>query len=178
MKEKWFQLPLSGYVLRVGFYAFLIHSSTHSEVVFCTTSVYLSPCTRVYVRGLSPSGRIFQIPTLWSNMITQIPKWYLWYLSDMSWRLFYAGMPYSMWRKIRVTVCHRLHQRRAILANRDIQRDIFPPIYHGLWHSLPPPIYRLALMVRTPWKLRWQEPVIGHGVLAGKYLAEYRDLLK
>jgi len=32
----------------------------------------------------------------------------------------------------RVTVCHHLHQRRAILANRDIQRDIFPPIYHGL----------------------------------------------
>jgi hypothetical protein len=40
-----------------------------------------------------------------------------------------------MWRKIRVTVCHRLHQRRAILANRDIQRDIFPPIYHGLWQK-------------------------------------------
>jgi len=40
-----------------------------------------------------------------------------------------------MWRKIRVTVCHRLHQRRAILTNRDIQRDIFPPIYHGLWHG-------------------------------------------
>ena len=33
-----------------------------------------------------------------------------------------------MWRKIRVTVCHRLHQRRAILANRDIQRDMFPLI--------------------------------------------------
>ncbi len=63
MKEKWFQLPLSGYVQRVGFYAFLIHSSTLSEVVFCTTSAYPSPCTRVYVRGLSPSGRIFQIPT-------------------------------------------------------------------------------------------------------------------
>ena len=59
MKEKWFQLPLSGYVQRVGFYAFLIHSSTLSEVVFCATSAYLSPCTRVYVRGLSPSGRIF-----------------------------------------------------------------------------------------------------------------------
>ena len=43
-----------------------------------------------------------------------------------------------MWRKIRVTVYHRLHQRRAILANRDIQRDIFPPIYHGLWQ--PPPL--------------------------------------
>ena len=77
MKEKWFQLPLSGYVQCVGFYAFLIHSSTLSEVVFCTTSAYLSPCTRVYVRGPSPSGRIFQIPTVWSNMITQIPKWYL-----------------------------------------------------------------------------------------------------
>ena len=77
MKEKWFQLPLSGYVQRVGFYAFLIHSSTLSEVVFCTTSAYLSPCTRVYVRGISPSGRIFQIPTVWSNMTTQIPKWYL-----------------------------------------------------------------------------------------------------
>ena len=38
MKEKWFQLLLSGYVQRVGFYAFLIHSSTLSEVVFCTTS--------------------------------------------------------------------------------------------------------------------------------------------
>jgi len=37
MKEKWFQLPLSGYVQWVGFYAFLIHSSTLSEVVFCTT---------------------------------------------------------------------------------------------------------------------------------------------
>ncbi len=49
MKEKWFQLPLSGYVQHVGFYAFLIHLSTLSEVVFCTTSVYLSPCTRVYV---------------------------------------------------------------------------------------------------------------------------------
>jgi len=34
MKEKWFQLPLSGYVQRVGFYAFLIHSSTLSEVVY------------------------------------------------------------------------------------------------------------------------------------------------
>ena len=77
MKEKWFQLPLSGYVQRVWFYAFLIHSSTLSEVVFCTTSAYLSPCTRVYVQGLSPSGRIFQIPIVWSNMITQIPKWYL-----------------------------------------------------------------------------------------------------
>ena len=33
MKEKWFQLPLLGYVQRVGFYAFLIHSSTLSEVV-------------------------------------------------------------------------------------------------------------------------------------------------
>jgi len=39
-----------------------------------------------------------------------------------------------MWQKIRVTVCHRLHQRRAILANRNIQRGMFPPIYHGLWH--------------------------------------------
>jgi hypothetical protein len=38
MKEKWFQLPLSRYVQCVGFYAFLIHSSTFSEVVFCTTS--------------------------------------------------------------------------------------------------------------------------------------------
>ncbi len=55
MKEKWFQLPLSGYVQRVGFYAFLIHSSTLSEVVFCTTSAYLSHCTRGYARGLSPS---------------------------------------------------------------------------------------------------------------------------
>jgi len=64
MKEKWFQLPLSGYVQRVGFYAFLIHSSTLSDVVFYTTSAYLSPCTRVYVRGLNPSGRIFQIPTV------------------------------------------------------------------------------------------------------------------
>ncbi len=53
MKEKWFQLPLLGYVQRIGFYAFLIHSSTLSEVVFCTTSAYLSPCTRVYVRGKS-----------------------------------------------------------------------------------------------------------------------------
>jgi hypothetical protein len=43
MKEKWFQLPLSGYVQRVGFYTFLIHSSTLSEVVFCTTSAYPSP---------------------------------------------------------------------------------------------------------------------------------------
>ena len=64
LKEERFQLPLLGYVQRVGFYAFLIHSSTLSEVVFCTTSAYLSPCTRVYVRGLSPSGRIFQIPTV------------------------------------------------------------------------------------------------------------------
>jgi len=75
--EKWFQLPLPGYVQCVGFYAFLIHSSAHSEVVFCTTSAYLSPCTRVYVRGISPRGRIFQIPTVCSNMNTQIPKWYL-----------------------------------------------------------------------------------------------------
>jgi hypothetical protein len=37
-----------------------------------------------------------------------------------------------MWRKIQVTICHRLHQQRAILANRDIQQDMFPPIYHGL----------------------------------------------
>ncbi len=44
MKEKWFQLPLSGYVQRVEFYAFLIHSSTLPEVVFCATSAYLSPC--------------------------------------------------------------------------------------------------------------------------------------
>ncbi len=77
MKEKWFHLPLSRYVQRIGFYVFLIHLSTHSEVVFCTTSAYLSPCTRVYVRGISPSGRIFQIPTVCSNMNTQIPKWYL-----------------------------------------------------------------------------------------------------
>ncbi len=97
MKEKWFQLLLSGYVQRVGFYAFLIHSSTLSKVVFCATSTYLSPCTIVYVRGLSPSGRIFQIPTVWSNMITQNPKWYLWYLFDMIWWLFHVGMPYSMW---------------------------------------------------------------------------------
>ncbi len=61
MKEKWFQLPLSGYVQRVGFYAFLIHSSTLSEVVFRTTSAYLSPCTRVYVRGLNPSGIVVEI---------------------------------------------------------------------------------------------------------------------
>ncbi len=77
MKEKWFQLPLLGYVQCIGFYTFLIHSSTPSEMVFCTTSVYLSPCSRVYVQGISPSGRIFQIPTVWSNMITQIPKLYL-----------------------------------------------------------------------------------------------------
>jgi len=64
MKEKWFQLLLSGYVQRVEFYAFLIHSSTLSEVVFCATSAHLSPCTRINVRGLSPSGRIFQIPTV------------------------------------------------------------------------------------------------------------------
>ena len=25
---------------------------------------------------------------------------------------------------------------------------------------------------------RWQPPVIGHGILAGKYLTEYRDSLK
>jgi len=49
LKEERFQLPLSGYVQRVGFYAFLIHSRTLSEVVFCTTSAYLSPCTRVYI---------------------------------------------------------------------------------------------------------------------------------
>jgi len=111
MKEKWFQRPLLGYVQRVGFYAFLIHSSTLSEVVLCATSAYLSPCTRVYVQGLSPSGRIFQIPTVWSNMITQIPKWYLWYLLDMSWRLFYVGMPYSMWcvlPRIGSAFCHHL----------------------------------------------------------------------
>ncbi len=152
MKEKWFQLPLSGYVQRVGFYTFLIHLSTLSEVVFCTTSAYLSPCTRVYVQGLSPSGRIFQIPTVWSNMITQIPKWYLlisfgyelvaiprgnavWYVVCLTTcGICLLSSSVMMWRKIRVTVCHRLHQRRAILANRDIQRDIFPPIYHGLWH--------------------------------------------
>ncbi len=64
MKEKWFQLPLPGYVQRVGFYAFFIHSSTLPEVVFCATSAHLSPCTRVYVQGLSPSGMIFQIPTV------------------------------------------------------------------------------------------------------------------
>ena len=40
-----------------------------------------------------------------------------------------------MWQKIQVTVCHRLHQRRAILANRIIQRDMFPRIYHGLWQA-------------------------------------------
>jgi hypothetical protein len=51
-------------VQRVGFFKFLINLSTLSEVVFCTTSAYLSPCTRVYVRGISPSGRIFQIPTV------------------------------------------------------------------------------------------------------------------
>jgi len=39
MKEKWFQLPLSGYVQRVGFYTFFIHSSTLSEVVFYHLSV-------------------------------------------------------------------------------------------------------------------------------------------
>ena len=64
MQEKWFQLLLSGYVQHVGFYAFLIYSSTLSEVVFGTTSAYHPPCTRVYVRGLSPSGKIFQIPTV------------------------------------------------------------------------------------------------------------------
>jgi len=68
-----------------------------SEVVFCATSSYLSPCTRVYVQGPTPSGRIFQIPTVWSNMITQIPKLYLWYLSDVSWWLFHVGMQYGMW---------------------------------------------------------------------------------
>ena len=169
MKEKWFQLPLSGYVQRVGFYAFLIHSSTLSEVVFCTTSAYLSPCTRVYVRGLSPSGRIFQIPTVWSNMITQIPKWYLWYLSDMSWWLFHVGMPYSMWcvlPRIRSAFCHHLWwcgkrsewlsvtayiSEELFLANHDIQWDIFPPIYHGLWHS--PPQMKLSAV-----KLRGKKP--------------------
>jgi hypothetical protein len=59
MKEIWFQLPVSGYVQRVGFYAFLIHPSTLSEVVFCNTSAYLSPSTRVYVRGKIRSDRIF-----------------------------------------------------------------------------------------------------------------------
>ena len=59
-----------------------------------------------------------------------------------------------MWRKIRVTVCHRLHQRRAILANRDIQRDTFPPIYHGLWHS--PPRMKLSAV-----KLREKKTFIG-----------------
>ena len=34
MREKWFQLSISGYVQRVGFYAFLIYLSTLSEVVF------------------------------------------------------------------------------------------------------------------------------------------------
>ena len=169
MKEKWFQLPLLGYVQRVGFYAFLIHSSTLSEVVFCATSAYLSPCTRVYVRGLSPRGRIFQIPTMWSNMITQIPKWYLWYLSDMSWWLFHAGMQYSMWcvlPRMGSAFCHHLWwcgersewlfvtayiSEELFLANRDIQRDIFPPIYHGLWHSPP----RMKL---TAVKLREKKP--------------------
>jgi len=50
-----------------------------------------------------------------------------------------------MWRKIRVTVCHRLHQRRAILANRDIQRDMFSPIYHGLCHTCKKSIIGRAL---------------------------------
>ena len=43
LKEERFQLPPLGYVQRVGFYVFLIHSSTLSEVVFCTTSAYLFP---------------------------------------------------------------------------------------------------------------------------------------
>ena len=112
MKEKWFQLPLSGYVQRVGFYAFLIHSSTLSEVVFCTTSAYLSPCTRVYVRGISPSGRIFQIPTVWSNMITQIPKWYL--LISFGYELvaiprgnasIICGASYHVWDLPSVIIC-------------------------------------------------------------------------
>jgi len=97
MKEKWFQLLLSGYVQHVGFYAFLIHSSTLSEVVFLTTSEYLSPCTRVYVRGKIRSDRIFWIPIVRSSMITLIPKRYLRYLLDMSWWLFHVGMQYSMW---------------------------------------------------------------------------------
>ena len=53
-----------------------------------------------------------------------------------------------MWQKIRVTVCHRLHQRRAILANRDIQRDTFPPIYHGLWHTSMPPLPPTSILLR------------------------------
>ena len=112
MKEKWFQLPLSGYVQRVGFYAFLIHSSTLSEVVFCSTSAYLSPCTRVYVQGLSLSGRIFQIPTVWSNMTTQIPKRYL--LISFGYELvafprgnasIICGASYHVWDLPSVIIC-------------------------------------------------------------------------
>ena len=112
MKEKWFQLPLLGYVQRVGFYAFLIQSSTHSKVVFCTTSAYLSPCTKVYVRGISPSGRIFQIPTVWSNMTTQIPKWYL--LISFGYELvaiprgnasIICGASYHVWALPSVIIC-------------------------------------------------------------------------
>jgi len=112
MKEKWFQLPLSGYVQCVGFYAFLIHSSTLSEVVLCTTSAYLSPCTRVYVWGISPSGRIFQIPTVWSNMTTQIPKWYL--LISFGYELvaiphgnasIICGASYQVWDLPSVIIC-------------------------------------------------------------------------
>ena len=48
MKEKWFQLPLSGYVQRVGFYAFLIYSNTLSEVVFLATSSQMRTDGRSY----------------------------------------------------------------------------------------------------------------------------------
>jgi len=75
------------------------------------TMGWMADWTGVYVRELSLSGRIFQIPTVWSNMNSQIPKWYLWYLLGLSWRLFYVGMPYSIWcvlQRIGSAFCHHL----------------------------------------------------------------------
>ena len=59
MKKEAVSTAAFGYVQRVGFYAFLIYPSTLSEVVFRANSAYLSPCTRVYVRGTNPVDRIF-----------------------------------------------------------------------------------------------------------------------
>jgi len=73
---------------------------------------YLSPCIRVYVRGISPSGRIFQIPTVWSNMSTRIPKWYL--LISFGYELvaiphgnasIICGTSYHVWDLPSVIIC-------------------------------------------------------------------------
>jgi len=159
MNEKWTQPTMWIRVHRVGFYTFLICTSLALGVDGTHQALDLSYSTRVYVQEDLTGRSIFNSFLCELVCLHGFLRRYL-FGSKISFAV--KGMDSLRGNPIQYAVRHQrifgsiticfdwwgihlatvlsvtcLHQRRAILANRDIQRDTFPPIYHGLWHSPP-----------------------------------------